>query len=68
VHEDAARTAPGFLDTRLPQNRLADARLAGEDESSWSALDASEERLDRAELFLAPDDIRRHASGHCGLL
>jgi len=58
-------SATSLSDACLPQDRLADARLAGEEERGRTLLDASEECLDRAELFLAPDDLRRHASGHC---
>ena len=51
----------GLLDARLPEDRLADPGLAGEDERARALLDLGEERLDRGELLLAPDD-RRHGS------
>ena len=56
-----AETLAGILDARLPEDRLADPRLAGEDERARTILDSREERLDRAELLVAPDDRgRRH--------
>ena len=57
--QDAAEPLLGLLDTGLPQDRLADPRLAGEDERGRSTLDTREERLDRAELRFAAD-YRRH--------
>ena len=61
----ADRTRPkrslGLLDTRLPEDRLADPGLAGEDERRRALLDRGQERLDRAELLLAPDHVVRHA-------
>ena len=60
VQQDAAEPLLGFLDTCLPQDRLADPRLAGEDERGRAILDAGQKRLDRAELLLAADYLRRH--------
>ncbi len=56
--EDAAEALSGLLDTRLPEDRLADAGLAGEDEGRRPLLDLSEKRLDRAKLLVAPNDCR----------
>ncbi len=60
MQQDAAEPLLGFLDTCLPEDRLADPSLAGEDERCRALLDASQKRLDRAELVLAADYLRRH--------
>ena len=54
-----ANRAARLLDARLPEDRLADPGLAGEDERAGALLDLGEERLDRAELLVAPDDRLR---------
>ncbi len=60
AREDAAETLCRLLDTGLPQDRLADSGLAGQDERRRALLDLGQERLDRAKLLVAPDDLTGH--------
>ncbi len=52
----AADAAAGLAHARVPEDRLADSRLAGEEEGARSFLDPGEERLEQVELVLAPDE------------
>ena len=61
VYEHTAETLAGLLDTSLPEDRLADPRLAREHERSRAVRHALEERLDRTELLVPSDDLRGHA-------
>ena len=60
VHENETRRPLRVIDPVLPEHRLADPRLAGEDERTRAQLGVPEERLDRVQLLLPPDDSRRH--------
>ena len=41
----------------LPEDRLADPRLAGEDKRAGTLAGSIQKRLDRAELLIPPDDL-----------
>ena len=64
VKEDAREALRCLLDAGLPEDRLADPRLAGEDKRVGAVADSIQERLDRAELLLPPDDLR----GRCAIV
>src|SRR5581483_238913 len=51
--QDPAEAFLGFVDAGLPEDRLADPRLAREDERPRAALDAGEESSHRRELSVA---------------
>ena len=61
AYQHTAETLAGLLDTSLPEDRLADARLAREHECTRALLDLAQEPLDRAKLLVASDDLRGHA-------
>ena len=60
--QDTATALLCLLDARLPEDRLADPRLAGEDECGRASFDLGDESSDRAELLFAPYDGGRHVA------
>ena len=50
---------PGVLDARLPQERLADPRLAGDNERGRPRRRGVQERVQLAELLVTTDDLAR---------
>jgi hypothetical protein len=59
--EHASDSLPRLLHAGFPEDRLADPRLAGEDQRGRALLDVAQKRLDRRELSVASDD---RAGGH----
>ncbi len=60
VQQNETRLPLRFADPLLPEHRLADPRLTGEDERPRSLFRPSHERLDRGELLLTADNTGRH--------
>jgi hypothetical protein len=58
--EDAASFLPGMSDGRAPERRLADARLALQQQRSRSVVRRVDERAGGRELVLSTEDLERH--------
>jgi hypothetical protein len=54
--QNARESRSSLLDALLPQDRLADPRLPGEDKRRRRLLSLGQKRLDRVKLLVAPDD------------
>src|SRR5829696_4672271 len=64
IGEDDDTLPPCPSERHLPEHRLADSRLTGEDEPRRPPLDALQQRVNRAELRVASDHSRRHWQTH----
>jgi hypothetical protein len=60
VKEDTREMLRCLFQAGLPEDRLADPRLAGEDKRAGTVAGSIQERLDRAELLRPPDDLFGH--------
>ena len=60
VKKDTREALPCLFQAGLPEDRLADPRLAGEEKRAGTLAGSIQERLDRAELLLPPDDFFGH--------
>jgi hypothetical protein len=67
VKEDTREALLCLLQAGLPEDRLADPRLAGEDKRAGTLAGSIQEHLDRAELLVPPDDLHG-SSRHCARL
>src|SRR4029450_3007875 len=65
VEEDKRAAPPCLFQASLPEDRLADPRLAGEDKCVGTLADSIQERLDRAELLIPPDDLHGSFATFC---
>ncbi len=61
IGEDTGKEPARALDSRFPEDRLADARFAAEDQRGGAAPGMVQEGLDQAKLLLPSKDCRRHA-------
>ena len=59
MKEDTLCALLGRLDARLPEDRLADPRLAGKHQSARALPDVVEERSDRTKLIVTTDERSR---------
>ena len=70
------KAPPSLLDAHPPQHRLADPRVAGQNEPGGPAGNLIEESLNKVKLSVAPDDrprnhspiLARSASGYQSVL
>jgi hypothetical protein len=58
--QDAPELPSGPVNAGMPENRLADTRLARNDQRGRPVPNSPQKGLDRVELFLPPDDRRSH--------